>query len=162
MGRRGRHRDFRERVLALVEANDPELYAELIEIRSRNPQEYRKRIREAVKTWPIDGSYRLLPNRLVYAKAQHLTEIEEVLACTDVYSLRAALRRGNFDGRIELLEAAERAGRNRPLILYQLEEFRQREARDAAPRPQVPPVSDWVQKVENVTPRLQLPEGEDG
>lgn len=164
MGRRGRHRDFRERVLALVEANDPELYAELIEIRSRNPQEYRKRIREAVVTYPIDGPQRIISNRLAYTHAQHYTDIDEVLAVEDVYTLRAALKRGNFDDRLDELVAAEKAGRNRPLTFHVIEEYRKRQLKDAEPRPWTPPVSEWVQKIANTRHTLKLPpkDGEDG
>lgn len=137
-------------MLARVEAENPELYAELVELRGTNPQEYRKRIRLAAEQYPIDGSARLIPSRLHYTHAQHQTDVLEVLAQPKIiYMLRHSLRRGNFDGRLDEIVAAERVGRNRPVVFHMVEEYRQSELRRAEPRPQIPPASDWVPKVKS-------------
>jgi hypothetical protein len=137
MGRRGRNRDQRNKVLALIEEDDPELYAELVELRGRNPQAYRKRIRKLGERYIIDKPHKLMSNRGAMWHASMETDLDVLDRHFQV--IRAALKRGTFDDRLDALRTAEREGQNRPLIFHLLDN-REKKLEDLArERPQIPP-----------------------
>ena len=136
MGRRGRNRDQRNKVLALIEEDDPELYAELVELRGRNPQAYRKRVRNLGERYVIEKPHKLMSNRSAMWHASMETDLDVLDQHFQI--IRAALKRGIFDDRLDELRKAEKKGRDRPVV-YHLLESRKKKLEDLArERPQIP------------------------
>lgn len=118
MGRRGRNRDQRELILANLEEHEPEVYAELVELRGRNPQAYRKELRKWVQLYPIPKPQKVIANRAAVWHGRMLTDPQEIVDAPFQIA-RNAIRFGNVDDRLEEIEALEKAGRDRPVI-YQI------------------------------------------
>ncbi len=135
MGRRGRNRDRRDQILAKIEEADPELHAELVALRSVNPQAYRKRLRYWVQYYPIDQPQKVMANRGAKYKGQQVDTLDGLHLPFQIF--RNAVRAGNFDDRLDELERLEREGRNRPVIFQILQN--RRDALRAEPPPRVLP-----------------------
>ena len=143
MGRRGRNRDKRNLVLAQIEEADPDLHAELVELRSRDPARYRKRIRKLGEIYVIRLPQKLMANRGAWHHASDRKELDVLEEHFQI--VRAAIKRGYFDERLDEVEAAERAGRDRPVIYGILNERRETLEKLAQPRPAMPPQGgDWA------------------
>ena len=123
--------------MALLEEAEPEAYAELVELRGRNPQAYRKELRRWVQRYPISQPQRVMANRGAVWRGRMLDDPEEIVAAPFQIA-RNAIRFGNVDDKLDAIEALERAGRDRPVI-YQILDDR-RKVLDAGPhdRPDVP------------------------
>lgn len=137
MGRRGRNRDQRNKVLALIEADDPALHAELVELRSTNPQAYRKRIRKLGERYVIEKPHKLMANRSAYWRASMEDDLDVLEQHFQI--IRAALKRGTFDDRLDALRKAEKKGRNRPVVFHLLDQRAAKLEDLARERPQLPP-----------------------
>lgn len=127
----------------MIEEDDPELHAELVELRGRNPQAYRKRIRKLGERYVIESPQKLMSNRGAYWHASMETELDVLDQHYQI--IRAALKRGNFDDRLDDLHTAEKKGRDRPVVYHLLEKRKKKLEDLARERPQVPPAGgNWV------------------
>jgi len=141
MGRRGKNRDKRNLVLGLIEEADPELYAELVELRGSNPAAYRKRIRKLGEVYVIPNPQKLMSNRGAWWHASNRDDIGVLEE--DYQIVRAAVKRGYFDERLDELSAAECAGADRPVIQQIIKERREKLIDLARPRDNPPRGNNW-------------------
>jgi hypothetical protein len=141
MGRRGRNRDKRNAILARIEEADPALHAELVELRSISPQEYRKKLRYWVQYYPIPNPQKVMANRGAKYKGLMLDTVD--ILSEPFQIMRNSIKAGNVDDLLDELEGLERAGRNRPVV-FEIIDAR-REAMAAPPRPAELPRAprDW-------------------
>ncbi|MEZ4319532.1 MAG: hypothetical protein R3F61_18595 [Myxococcota bacterium] len=130
-------------MLALIEEADPKLYAELVELRGSNPQAYRKRIRKLGEHYVIRSPQKLMANR---SAMWHASQRDEVDVLDEHYQIvRAAVKRGYWDERLDELRAAEKQGRDRPVIYQILDERAEWLAYAASAKPPMPPSGgNWV------------------
>lgn len=158
MGRRGRNRDKRNLIMDQLEVAQPEVYAELLELRSTNPQAYRKQLRYWVQYYPIADSQRVMANRGAKFKGQTIDTMDVLEQPFQI--LRQAIRAGNFDDRLDDLTALEKAGRDRPVVHLFIQQ--RRDVIAAPPRPLVFPretPGGWGQRVDQVEPEPEVRDG---
>ncbi|MCB9679541.1 MAG: hypothetical protein H6737_30830 [Alphaproteobacteria bacterium] len=147
MGRRGRNRDKRDLVLAQIEEADPALYQELVELRGSNPNAYRRRIRKLGETYVIRSPQKLMANRSAMWHASDRTDFDVLDEHFQI--IRAAVKRGYFDERLDELAAHEKQGRDRPVIYQIVQERREWLEYAASPKPAMPPAGgNWVRAKE--------------
>ena len=141
MGRRGKNRDMRNQILAKLEEQKPEVYEELLALRSTNPAAYRKRLRYWVQYYPIEKPQKVMANRGARWHGSMLSGVEALSAPFQVF--RHGLLLGRLDDCLDALEEKERVEKNRPVIFQLINERRQYLAAPPVQEPMSPPRSTW-------------------
>lgn len=132
---------MRNLILARIEEADPKLYEELVELRSTNPQAYRKQLRHWVQYYPIPKPQKVMANRGAKYKGLQFDTLDVIDQPFQI--LRNAIRAGNLDDHLDTLERMEREGRNRPVVFQFIDERRVAIVTDD-PAPTLPRApTDW-------------------